>query len=62
MVYQYSLEKLIYINYVAWSPYGNFIACANGNKTAQILEATTGTVKMVYREHTGFVDCVTWAP
>ncbi len=62
MVYRYSPGNLIPVNYVTWSPYGNFIACANGNKTAQVLEATTGAVKMVYRSHTGFVNCVTWAP
>ena len=62
MVYRYSPGNLISVNYVTWSPYGNFIACANGNKTAQILEAMTGAVKVVYRSHTGFVNCVTWAP
>jgi len=62
MVYRYSPGNFVGVNYVTWSPYGNFIACANGNKTAQILEATTGMVKMVYRSHTGFVNCVTWAP
>jgi len=62
VVYRSSPGKLIYVNYVAWSPLGHFIACADGNKTAQILDAATGTVKMVYRGHMGFVDCVTWAP
>jgi WD40 repeat protein len=50
------------INYVAWSPRGTFLACANGDNTVQIPNAATGGVEMVYRKHTGYANCVPWSP
>jgi transcriptional regulator with XRE-family HTH domain/Tol biopolymer transport system component len=62
LVYTYHTHPPTGINDVAWSPHGTWIACANGDKTAQILEATTGQARITYRGHTGFVNHISWSP
>lgn len=61
-VYIYTPIPAVYVNFVAWSPHGSWIACPLGDKTIRVLEAASGTLNFVYREHTGFVNCVEWAP
>ena len=60
--YIYAPTPPVYINFVAWSPRGSWIACCTGDKTVKVLEATTGTPRFVYEGHTDFTECVEWAP
>jgi transcriptional regulator with XRE-family HTH domain/Tol biopolymer transport system component len=61
--YIYKTSSNTFVNGINWSPKtGNFIACANGDKTVQVLNAASGSLKLTYRGHTGFVDAVTWSP
>jgi transcriptional regulator with XRE-family HTH domain len=49
-------------NAVNWSSHGHFLVCAIGDETVRVLEATTGNLLMVYRQHTSFVDDAGWSP
>lgn len=62
LVYVYHTNPPTAVNDVKWSPGGQSIACANGDKTAQILDATTGQMKLTYRQHTGYVNSLCWSP
>ncbi|HLG63875.1 MAG TPA: helix-turn-helix domain-containing protein [Ktedonosporobacter sp.] len=62
LIYTYHTHPPTSVNDVKWSPDGQLIACANGDKTAQILEATAGLPRLTYREHTGFVNSLSWSP
>jgi transcriptional regulator with XRE-family HTH domain/Tol biopolymer transport system component len=61
--YIYKTSSNTFVNGVVWSPKtGNFIACADGDNTVQVLNATDGSLKLTYRGHTSFVNAVTWSP
>lgn len=62
LLYTYHTHPPTSVNDVKWSPDGQLIACANGDKTAQVLEARAGQVRLTYREHTGFVNGLCWSP
>lgn len=49
-------------NAVNWSSQGHFLVCAIGDETVRVLEAATGHLLMVYRQHTSFVDDAGWSP
>lgn len=62
LIATYHTSPATSVNDVAWSPHGTLIACANGNKTLQIIEAATTRSRLTYREHHGFVNSVCWSP
>ena len=61
-VYIYDTHPPTGVNDVAWSPTGTWIACALGDKTAQVVAATNGRLMTTYRGHTGNVNAVAWSP
>lgn len=50
------------ISRVKWSAAGNLLACAADDGTVHILEALTGRVRFIYREHRGRVIDIAWSP
>ncbi len=61
-LYTYKPYPPVYINYVEWSPGGKFIACAIGDRTVRVLDATNGDMNLVYQGHHGYVNGVSWEP
>jgi WD40 repeat protein len=51
-----------WVNGIAWSPNGRYVASANTNKTVQIWESMTGTATWTYRTHRSEVLTVAWSP
>ena len=47
---------------VAWSPDGQRIASASGDKMVQVWDASTGTALLTYHGHTSWVNAVAWSP
>jgi Tol biopolymer transport system component len=51
-----------YVNGVAWSPDGQYIACATGDGAVVVLKPATQQEVFVYRGHHGWVNNVVWFP
>jgi WD40 repeat protein len=50
------------VNYIQWSPKGNYLVTADGDKTVSVLDASSGKRKLTYARHGGFVDAAVWSP
>src|SRR6266567_1656936 len=51
-----------YINGVAWSPNGQYLACATGDEAVHVLDPATQKEVFVYHGHHGYVNNVAWLP
>jgi transcriptional regulator with XRE-family HTH domain/dipeptidyl aminopeptidase/acylaminoacyl peptidase len=60
--YIFRVDPLVLINDVAWSPHGDLIACATGDKAIHVIDARGGTITLVYQGHKGFINSAQWAP
>lgn len=45
-----------------FAPDNRSLAMARGNKTAEVFDLSSKASRVVYRQHTGFVNAVTWSP
>src|SRR5260221_678339 len=51
-----------YVDAVAWSPNGQFIASGSWDGTAQVWDARTGALLTTYKRHTDIVSALAWSP
>src|SRR5258708_9876614 len=51
-----------YVDAVAWSPNGQFIASGSWDGTAQVWDARTGALLTTYRGHKDAVSALAWSP
>src|SRR5258708_5489747 len=51
-----------YVDAVAWSPNGQFIASGSWDGTAQVWDARTGALLTTYRGHKNAVSALAWSP
>lgn len=51
-----------YVNSVAWSPDGHYLACATGDEAVHVLEPATQKEVFVYHGHHSYVSDVAWFP
>ncbi len=51
-----------WVNGIAWSPDGRYVASANTSKTVQVRESMTGTPTLTYSNHRSEVLTVAWSP
>lgn len=51
-----------WINEIAWSPDGKFLASGSGDKTVRVWDAETGELHKLLEGHREFVGCVAWSP
>ena len=51
-----------FVDAVAWSPNGQFIASGSWDGTVQVWDAHTGAIVTIYRGHSDAVDALAWSP
>ena len=60
--YRYQTSSNTMVNTVSWSPYGDRLVCANGDKTVEVLNASQGAFGAIYQGHKGYVNYASWSP
>ena len=51
-----------YVDTVAWSPNGQFIASGSWDGTVKVWDAHTGAIVTIYKGHTDVVSSLAWSP
>jgi WD40 repeat protein len=51
-----------YIDTVAWSPDGKYVASGGGDKLVHVWDAVTGHLVTTYRGHSNYISSISWSP
>ena len=51
-----------FVNAVAWSPDGRYLASGSWDHTVQVWQARTGSLLITFRGHSDNVDALAWSP